>query len=128
MLRSLFIGLSESKRLRHFAEHSAMGLRFSSRFVAGTQVEDVQAHMRELEADVGVQLARGDIVQQAVIQFAAVPGFVGVGDVLAQVVDADAGAPLVHGLRGAKDVLDLGACDKAAGEAQPHRRVFGKMA
>jgi proline dehydrogenase len=41
MLRSLFIGLSESKRLRHFAEHSAMGLRFSSRFVAGTQVEDV---------------------------------------------------------------------------------------
>ncbi len=41
MLRSLFIGLSESKRLRHFAEHSALGLRFSSRFVAGTQLDDV---------------------------------------------------------------------------------------
>lgn len=41
MLRSLFIGLSESKRLRHFAEQSPMGLRFSGRFVAGTQVEDV---------------------------------------------------------------------------------------
>ncbi len=41
MLRSLFIGLSESKRLRHFAENSAMGLRFSSRFVAGTQLDDV---------------------------------------------------------------------------------------
>ena len=41
MLRSLFIGLSESKGLRHFAENSALGLRFSSRFVAGTQVEDV---------------------------------------------------------------------------------------
>jgi len=41
MLRSLFIGLSESKRLRSFAETSALGLRFSSRFVAGTQVEDV---------------------------------------------------------------------------------------
>jgi proline dehydrogenase len=41
MLRSLFIGLSESKRLRHFAEQSPLGLRFSSRFVAGTQVDDV---------------------------------------------------------------------------------------
>ncbi len=41
MLRSLFIGLSENKPLRHFAENSPMGLRFSSRFVAGTQLPDV---------------------------------------------------------------------------------------
>ncbi len=41
MLRSLFIGLSESKGLRNFAEHSALGLRFSGRFVAGTQLDDV---------------------------------------------------------------------------------------
>ncbi len=41
MLRSLFIGLSENHSLRHFAETSPMGLRFSSRFVAGTQVQDV---------------------------------------------------------------------------------------
>ena len=41
MLRSLFIGLSESQRLRHFAEDSALGLRFSSRFVAGMRLEDV---------------------------------------------------------------------------------------
>jgi len=41
MLRSLFIGLSESQRLRHFAEHSALGLRYSGRFVAGMQLEDV---------------------------------------------------------------------------------------
>jgi proline dehydrogenase len=40
MLRSLFIGLSESKSLRHFAEHSPMGLRFSQRFVAGMDVHD----------------------------------------------------------------------------------------
>ena len=41
MLRSLFIGLSDNQRLRHFAENSALGLRFSSRFVAGTQLDDV---------------------------------------------------------------------------------------
>ncbi len=41
MLRTFFIGLSESKQLRHFAEHSPLGLRFSGRFVAGTQLDDV---------------------------------------------------------------------------------------
>ena len=41
MLRSLFIGLSESKRLRHFAEQSALGMRFSHRFVAGTELAEV---------------------------------------------------------------------------------------
>lgn len=41
MLRSLFIGLSESKGLRHFAETSPMGLRFSGRFVAGMHLPDV---------------------------------------------------------------------------------------
>jgi len=41
VLRALFISLSESHRLRAIAEHSSIGQRFSSRFVAGTQVEDV---------------------------------------------------------------------------------------
>jgi proline dehydrogenase len=40
VLRALFISLSESRSLRAFAERSAIGQRLSSRFVAGTQVED----------------------------------------------------------------------------------------
>lgn len=40
MLRALFIALSESKWLRGVAESSAIGQRTSTRFVAGTQVED----------------------------------------------------------------------------------------
>ena len=40
MLRALFITLSESRWLRRVAERSAVGQRLSSRFVAGTQVED----------------------------------------------------------------------------------------
>ncbi len=40
MLRALFISLSESRGLRAIAERSAFGQKFSSRFVAGTQVED----------------------------------------------------------------------------------------
>ena len=40
MLRALFISLSESARLRAVAERSSIGQKFSSRFVAGTQVDD----------------------------------------------------------------------------------------
>jgi len=40
VLRALFISLSESRWLRTFAERSTIGQRLSSRFVAGTQVED----------------------------------------------------------------------------------------
>jgi proline dehydrogenase len=40
VLRALFISLSESRSLRSIAERSAIGQRISSRFVAGTQVED----------------------------------------------------------------------------------------
>jgi proline dehydrogenase len=40
VLRAFFISLSESRGLRAAAERSAVGQRLSSRFVAGTQVED----------------------------------------------------------------------------------------
>jgi proline dehydrogenase len=40
MLRALFISLSENRSLRGMAERSAIGRRLSSRFVAGTQVDD----------------------------------------------------------------------------------------
>jgi proline dehydrogenase len=40
VLRSALISLSESRTLRGLAEKSSLGQRISSRFVAGTQVED----------------------------------------------------------------------------------------
>ena len=41
MLRALFISLSESRSLRGLAERSSIGQRISSRFIAGTQVQNV---------------------------------------------------------------------------------------
>jgi proline dehydrogenase len=41
MLRAFFVGLSENKSLRNFAERSSLGHRVSSRFVAGTEIADV---------------------------------------------------------------------------------------
>jgi proline dehydrogenase len=48
MLRALFIGLSTSRRLRSFAEHSTMGQKMSRRFVAGTTVEELLAATQEV--------------------------------------------------------------------------------
>ena len=46
MLRALFIGLSSSRWLRAFAERSPAGRRLSSRFVAGTTVEEALAAIK----------------------------------------------------------------------------------
>jgi proline dehydrogenase len=40
VLRSAFIALSHNRPLRRFAEHSQLGVRVSSRFIAGMEIED----------------------------------------------------------------------------------------
>lgn len=40
MLRAFFVGLSENRRIRNFAERSSIGHRISGRFVAGTEIAD----------------------------------------------------------------------------------------
>ena len=94
----------------------------------GELLADVETHVRELEADVGVELALVDLVEHAMVELGAVLGFVGVGDVLAQVVDADAGAPLVDHLRGANHIVQVRARDEALREAQTERRFLGEVA
>jgi proline dehydrogenase len=56
VLRALFISLSESKRLRRVAEHSAMGRRMSGRFVAGMGVAEVLAATRAVN-DLGMAVS-----------------------------------------------------------------------
>jgi len=50
VLRAFFIALSESRWLRALAERSSIGQRTSSRFVAGTQVEDALRVAQTLNA------------------------------------------------------------------------------
>jgi len=40
ILRSAFIALSRNRLLRHFCENSSIGVRLSSRFIAGMQIDD----------------------------------------------------------------------------------------
>ncbi len=56
MLRALFISLSESRSLRAIAEGSSLGKRISTRFVAGTQVDDVLRAARTLN-DAGLTVS-----------------------------------------------------------------------
>ena len=72
-----------------------------------------------------LRLGGGDFVEQVVIKLGAGAGFVGVGDVLAEVVDGDAGANLIHGGGGADGVGNLGAGDEAGGSALAKAGVFG---
>ena len=48
MLRALFISLAENRTLRGIAERSSIGQKFSSRFVAGTQIADVLQAARKV--------------------------------------------------------------------------------
>ncbi len=50
MLREIFIGLSTSRALRSFAEHSSAGQKMSRRFVAGTTVEELLAAAQAVNA------------------------------------------------------------------------------
>ena len=50
MLRALFISLAENRALRGVAERSSVGQKFSSRFVAGTQIGDALQAARKINA------------------------------------------------------------------------------
>ncbi|MGH9531149.1 MAG: proline dehydrogenase family protein [Terriglobales bacterium] len=55
-MRAFFIWLSESRRLRAFAERSAVGQRLSHRFVAGESVEEALAATRAVN-DLGMSVS-----------------------------------------------------------------------
>ena len=50
MLRAAFIALSENRTLRHMAESSSLGHRVSSRFVAGTTIDEALRATQETNA------------------------------------------------------------------------------
>ena len=91
----------------------------------GQLLVDVEAHVGELEADVGVELVGGDFVEQVVIEVGAGASLVGVGDVLSEVVDGDAGSELIHRGGGANGVGDLRAGDEAGAGALAKAGALG---
>src|SRR5215469_7338316 len=89
---------------------------------------DVEAHMCELQTDVGVQMICRNGIENLVIKLGAVPRFVEIGDVFTQVIDADAHASVIHRLGYPHGIGDLGACYKTAGNTLTNGRTFRKIA
>ena len=89
---------------------------------------DVEAHVGELQADVGVELVGGDGVENLVVELRALAGFVEIGDVLAQVVDADAHTGAVDGLGDAHGVGDFRSGHEAARNAAADGGALGEAA
>jgi proline dehydrogenase len=56
MMRAFFIWLSENRHIRGFAERSAAGQRMSSRFVAGTTIDDVMRATKAMN-DLGLSVS-----------------------------------------------------------------------
>ena len=99
MLRALFISLSESRGLRALAERSSLGQKFSSRFVAGTQVEDVlQATRKVNEAHQSVSIDNlGENVTNAEEARASAALYHQLlNDIAAQKLDANISLKLTH--------------------------------
>ena len=71
--------------------------------------------MGEFQANVGIELSGGDLIEQLVIKLGAGAGFFSVSDVFAQVVNRDAHARLVDGPSSAERIFHLGSGHKAAG-------------
>src|SRR4029077_6402721 len=62
------------------------------------------------------------------IELGASPGFVGIGDVFAQVIDGDARTQLIDGLGRAQRVFHLRASNEPTGNSFTNRRAFGRRA
>jgi len=70
----------------------------------------------ELETDVGIEVVPGDGVENLMIELGAMAGFVGIGDIFAEIVDADAHAGSVDRLGSADRVGNLSTGDESAGD------------
>src|SRR5271165_1441600 len=88
----------------------------------------IQAHVGQFQADVGIQLVGGNFVEQVMVELSAGAGFVGVGDILAEIVDGDAGADLIYDGGYTNRVRDLGAGDEAGGIALAETGAFSYAA
>jgi len=89
----------------------------SANDVVGHSLVDVEAHVGEFETDVGVQFVGRDLIEEVVVELGAGSGFVGVGDIFAEVVDGDTSSELIDGGGGANGVGDLFAGYEAGGGA-----------
>ena len=87
-----------------------------------------EAHLRQLDADVGVELALGDGVEQAMVDIGCSERLCFGGDALAERIQRDMHALLVDGFGHAEGVFDLHPGDKARTELAADAGVLAEAA
>ena len=90
-----------------------------------------EAHLGELDADVGVELARGDLIEKLVVDVGGAVRFVGGGDAFAERVERDVHALLVDLGADAERVFNFEAGDEArtelAADGWSARQICGEI-
>ena len=104
--------------LDHFAD-DALG-----QIGAGAVAADVHAHLGELYADVGVELAGGDLIEEAVVDGGALLGLGDLEDALTEGVERDGDSFGVEVLGGLDGCFYCHAGDEAAGDPSADGRAF----
>ena len=94
----------------------------------GKPRRQLQAHLRELDADVRIQLALGDEVEQLVVDLGGEVGFGFGGDALAERVEGYRHALPVDGFGHAERIFDGCAGDEAGAEPRADARALGEAA
>ncbi len=100
----------------------AHGDAFGQRGVLG------EAHLSELDADVGVELAGGDLIEKLVVDVGGPVSLGGCGNAFAKGVERDMHSLLVDLCANAESVFNLEAGDEARTELAAHGGVFGEFA
>ena len=119
--RSLHVDADESRR----GHGRSLGHQAADDLASQLLIH-IEAHMGELEADIGIELVGDDGVKNLMVELRAVAGFFRIRYIFAEVVDADAHAGAIDSLGGANGVCDLGARDEPSGDAAANGRSFGK--
>ncbi len=88
----------------------------------------LQTHLRELDADVGVEAALGDGVEQVVVDVRGAVRLGGRSDAFAKGIESDRNALAVDGFSNAKRVFQLHAGDESRVEAGAQRGTLTEMA
>ncbi len=94
----------------------------------GKRRREFQAHLGELDADVGIDLVCGDPIEQLVIDFGRVVRFDFGADAFAEGVKGDQHALVVEGLSHAQGVADFHSRHEAGAHAPAEAGILTKAA
>ena len=82
--------------------------------IGGKLFVHIEAHVGQLQTDVGIEMVGRNRVEDLMVELGTVARLIGIGDIFAEVVDGHAHPRTIYGLRGSNRIGDFGACYESA--------------